>query len=341
LSDGEGVAGARAARSLSDAEEPPGAAPAGRMPDFFVVGQPKSGTTALFEMLRRHPQIYMPPGKEPWFMAEELLQRTPPRPGGTPRTLAEYARLFEAARPEQRVGEASALYLWSRTAAARIAAASPDARIVAILREPASLLRSLHLQFVETHIETETDLRRALALEQPRREGRELPQRTYWPQTLLYSEHVRYVEQLRRFHERFPREHVLVLIYDDLRADNEAAVREVMRFLEVDDTVAIDAVEANPSVQVRNGRLYALERALSLGEHPLARAAKASLTALTPARLRRVIRSSGRRLAFSSPERVDEQLMAELRERYRPEVAALGEYLDRDLVSLWGAEDVG
>jgi hypothetical protein len=130
--------------------------PTGRIPDFFVVGHQKSGTTALYEMLARHPQIYMPANKEPWFFASELHERTPPRPEGTPRTLAEYAALFSDARPDQRVGEASAQYLWSRTAAGAIAAVQPEARIIAILREPAAFLRSLHLQFVETYVETQS-----------------------------------------------------------------------------------------------------------------------------------------------------------------------------------------
>src|ERR1700689_130096 len=217
----------------------------GRVPDFFIVGHHKSGTTALYEMLRRHPQIYMPEGKEPWFFASELHERTPPRPEGTPSTLAQYLALFDAAAPGQRVGEATALYLWSRTAAAAIARVRPDARIIAILREPASLLRSLHMQFVQTYVETETDLRRALELEAPRREGKEIPRYTYWPLALAYSEQVRYVEQLRRYEEHFAPEQMLVLIYDDFRAENEATVRRVLRFLDVDNAVAIEAGEAN------------------------------------------------------------------------------------------------
>ena len=173
----------------------------GRIPDFYIVGHAKSGTTALYEMLRRHPQIYMPDGKEPWFFADELHVRTPPRPEGTPQTLEQYMALFAAARPEQRIGEATALYLWSRTAARRIAQVRPDARIIAILREPASFLQSLHLQFTQTYIEVEGDLRKALALEPERRQGRGVPRYTYWPQALLYSEHVRYVEQLNRYRE--------------------------------------------------------------------------------------------------------------------------------------------
>ncbi|HLH15502.1 MAG TPA: sulfotransferase, partial [Solirubrobacteraceae bacterium] len=171
-----------------------------RAPDFFIVGQPKSGTTALYEMLRRHPQIHMPDSKEPWYLASELLERTPPRPEGTPATLAEYLSWFAGARPDQRVGEASALYLWSRSAAGRIAELQPRARIVAILREPASLLRSLHMQFLRSYVETESDFETAMALEPARREGRHIPRHTYWPKALMYSEHVRYVEQLRRYH---------------------------------------------------------------------------------------------------------------------------------------------
>src|SRR6476469_9314603 len=130
------------ARSI-DLTRPPSFA--GTIPDFFVVGHPKCGTTALHQMLMRQPEIFMPDSKEPWFFAEELHWRTPPRPEGTPRSLPEYAEWFAAARPGQTVGDGTAYSLWSKTAAANIASVNPAARIVAILREPASLLCSLLL----------------------------------------------------------------------------------------------------------------------------------------------------------------------------------------------------
>jgi hypothetical protein len=312
------------------------------LPDFFIVGHSKSGTTALYEMLRRHPQIYLPAGKEPWFFAEELHERTPPRPEGTAQTLEEYMALFAGATAEQRVGEATALYLWSQTAAESIAAVQPGARIIAILREPASFLRSLHLQFVESYVETEVDFRKALALEQPRREGREIPRYTYWPQTLLYSEHVRYVEQLRRYRDRFGAEQMLVLVYDDFRAENEATVREVLRFLEVDDTVALEPVEANPTVRVRSRRMHHLVHAASVGRGSISLTVKAGLKTVMPRPLRRrALHALQRQVLYSEPEPPDEQLMGELRHRFKSEVVALGEYLDRDLVRLWGYDDVG
>jgi Sulfotransferase family len=312
----------------------------GRVPDFFIVGHHKCGTTALYEMLRRHPQIFMPDVKEPWFFARDLGVRFPPA-NPLPQTLEEYLSLFTAAAAEQRAGEATPSYLMSHTAAGDIAALRPDARIIAILREPASFLRSLHLQSVRNHAETETDFRKAMALEQRRRQGQAIPENAIRPQELLYSEHVRYVEQLRRYHAVFPAGQVLVLIYDDFRNDNEATVRQVLRFLEVDDTAPIEVSEANPTVDVRSLRMYELVRSLYLGRGPAARVAKTAIKALTPRRLRlQALQSSRRRLLYRAPAPPDEQFMIELRQRFKGEVVALSEYLERDLVTLWGYDGV-
>jgi ATP-binding cassette, subfamily B, bacterial len=341
----QAVTAVMTAPAAADVGSAPVAAPAprarARVPDFFIVGHPKSGTTALYEALRRHPQIYMPDGKEPWFFAPELHERTPPRPEGTPATLEEYLSLFAAATPEQRIGEATALYLWSQTAASRIAEVRPDARIIAILREPASFLRSLHLQFVQTYVETEGDLRRALSLEQERRRGESIPRHSYWPQALLYSKHVRYVEQLRRYHDVFAAEQVLVLIYDDFQADNEGTVRQVLRFLDVDDTAPVEVPHANPTVRARSQRLHELVHALSVGRGPGSLAVKATVKAFTPRRLRReALYATQRHLVFADPGPADEELMSELRRRFKGEVVALSEYLGRDLVSLWHYDSV-
>src|SRR5271165_1057296 len=109
-----------------------------RVPEFFVVGHQKCGTTALYLMLKSHPQIFMPAVKEPRFFASDQRSKYARQPpSGRPRTLDDYLSLFAAARPEQRAGEASPQYLRSTVAASAIAAVQPDARIIAILREPA------------------------------------------------------------------------------------------------------------------------------------------------------------------------------------------------------------
>ncbi len=314
----------------------------GRVPDFFIVGQLKSGTTALYEMLGQHPQIFMPDRKEPRFFAEEMYHRDPPRPGGTPQTLEEYLEWFADARADQLVADASPSYLWSRTAARRIAELRPDARIVAVVREPASMVRSLHLELVQLYVETETDLRKAVALEGPRREGRGLSRHTYWPKMLQYEEFTRYVEQLRRYREAFPAEQIMVIVYDDFRRDNQATLRKVLGFLGLDESVELRQTEANPTVRVRSPRLHELVHAVSVGHGPASRALKGSIKALTPRPLRqKALYATQKRLVFDEPEPPDEQLMRELRLRYEPEVIALSEYLGRDLVSLWGYDQLG
>jgi hypothetical protein len=303
-----------------------------RVPDFFIIGHHKSGTTALYEMLRRHPQLYLPDLKEPKWFAGDLRPLLNPSPASAVhQTYEQYLALFAAARPDQRIGDASPSYLRSEVAAGAIAAVRPDARCIAILREPASFVRSLHLQMVQEHVEEETDLRRAVEQEELVKAGRHVRR---------YSDHVRYADQLRRFHDVFGREQVLVLIYDDFRRDNEQTLRTVLRFLDVDEDVAIDPVEANPSVTVRSVRADRALSSLYGSGSPVGRVVKGGLRALVPARARRALmRTARQRVVYGRPVAPDEQLMSDLRERYRDEVVAISEYLGRDLVAEWGYED--
>jgi hypothetical protein len=315
----------------------------GRVPDFFIVGHHKSGTTAMYEMLRPHPAIYMPAMKEPEFFGRERSGRQrdayghplPARTFGAtrPQTYAEYLALFEAAGPEQLAGEASPSYLGSETAAKLIADVQPAARIIAILREPASFLNSLHLQLVRNHVQSEWDLRKAIANEGIRGEGE-------WVHR--YTDRVRYVEQLQRYHEVFPAEQVLVLIYDDFRADNEGTVRAVLRFLGVDDTLPVKSREANPTIAPRSRALDTWVQALRGGRGPISRGVRSTFKSLTPPQARRrAIRRFQRNVVYASPSSPDASLMAELRERFKPEVVALSDYLHRDLVTLWGYDSIG
>jgi hypothetical protein len=318
-----------------------GSAP-GRVPEFFIVGQPKSGTTALYEILGLHPQLYMPELKEPMFLASDLLagvRRATVR--ARPRTLEQYLALFAGASDGQRPGEASSLYLCSRDAAANIAQLQPAARVIAIMREPASFLHSLHLQLLQDHSETERDLIAALDLEDERRHGRHIPRGCPRPAALIYSEYLRYVDQLRRYDAVFSREQILVLIYDDFRADNEGTVRRVLRFLGVDDTHPIEVKDANPTVRLRSSQLDDAVKTVSAGRGPMMRVVKRPVKTLTSRRMRHgALRLARRRLVYGEPRPPDDRVMLELRHRFRPEVVALSEYLDRDLVSLWGYDGI-
>jgi Sulfotransferase family len=306
--------------------------PSHKVPEFFIVGEPKSGTTALYEMLRCHREIFMPELKEPLFFARELHPNLE-TDEQHPKTLEEYLALFAPAQAGQRIGEASVSYLRSRESASRIARLVPDARIIAIFREPASFMRSMHLELLKDFQETEKDLRKAMARESLERETK--------PDLWYSNDRVEYAEHLRRFHEAFGREQVLALIYDDFRADNEGTVRRVLRFLGVDDSVPLVTQRANETVLVRSPRAYAAVRSLYLGDGPLAQLLKPAIKVVTSQRIRRSgMRELRDRVLWGPPPAVDEELMLELRRRYKPYVESFAEYIERDLSALWHYDEI-
>ena len=314
-----------------------------RRPDFFIVGHPKSGTTALYEMLRRHPEIYMPDLKEPGFLAPDMRPRfQPPRSPPLPTTLAGYLALFAAAGADQLAGEATSSYLLSLQAAHCIARLHPEARIIAVLREPASFLHSLHLQLLRVHIESKRDLAEAMRLEPARLAGREIPRRCPQPQMLAYSQHVRYVDQLSRYRAAFPPEQMLVLIYDEFRRDNEATVRAVRRFLGVEERRPVQVVDANPTtVRMRSQHLDELLNRVSVGRGPVSRSVKSGVKLLTSRGVRQsAIGTVQRRVVNGSLRQPDAELMLGLRRRFKGEVVALSDYLGRDLVAEWGYDRI-
>lgn len=318
--------------------EPDG--PSGRFPDFYLVGHQKCGTSALWLMLRQHPQIFVPRVKEPRYFAGDLRSALAPVGAANPlHSEAGYLSLYADARPDQLAGDVSPQYLRSQTAAAAIAAARPDAKIVAIFREPADFIRSLHEQMFSSKVEDQQDLRRALELQPARREGRELPRACHHPQSLQYTDHVRYSEQLARYREHFPLENIHLIVYDDLLADNEGAVRGLLAFLGVDEKVEFSVRRTNPVKAARSPRMHRivgeLRRARRRPESvsPAARMASAVL----PERVfEGAMRSAWRRLAYAPSAPADAALAAELRERFRGEVEGFGRLIDRDLLTLWG-----
>ncbi len=214
----------------------------------------------------------MPDFKEPRFYASDLPSRfqAPRASGLAPESYEDYLALFEPAAPGQIVGEASTAYIWSHTAAGRIAQARPEAKIIVILREPASFLRSLHLQLLQIRIEHAKTLRKALALEDDRRAGRKAARARSRTGRRCCSTPT---GSLRRAAAPLPRgvraaEQVLTLIYDDFRSDNEATVRRVLRFLGVDEQSPVTVTEANPTVRMRSVRMDGVVRSVTVGREP-------------------------------------------------------------------------
>ncbi|MDX1546899.1 MAG: sulfotransferase [Rhodothermales bacterium] len=308
-------------------------------PSFFIVGNSKAGTTALQRFLRAHPGVFMCRPKEPNYFASDFCRD--PDPGGSfhPRSEADYLALFDDARPDQLCGEASACYLYSREAARALHAFAPDARLLVMLREPVDFLYSYFLQLRKNPItegESEPDFRTALALEDERRQGRQIPPGCLLPEFLFYSERVKYAEHLERLFEHFDRRQVKIILYDDFRADNAAVYRDVLDFLGLDPSFEPDFQTHNPGAVLRSKRRQRLLRRLAFGEG-WAAPLHAVVTRLVPQAPRRaLVRWIRQRWVFKPKEALDPALVRELKGRFRPEVVRLSELLGRDLTTLWG-----
>ena len=176
-----------------------------RMPDLFIVGAPKSGTTSLYEYLKGHPDVFMSVVKEPCYFSRDLAAD---KSGNFLRydvDRARYLALFEGAGEAKRVGEASTRYLYSKDAAGLIAAEQPDARIVAILRNPVDMIASLHAHKLAGGTEDLETLEAALDAESDRHAGRRIPGDSN-PFLATYRDRARFGEQVPRWFDAFGRE---------------------------------------------------------------------------------------------------------------------------------------
>lgn len=307
----------------ADVPEAPPAAGA-RKPDFFIVGAPKCGTTTLYDSLKDHPQVFMAEPKEPNYFDEDVF-----RPA---RDEAAYLALFAAAGPGVVAGEASALYLYSEVAAAKIRAFRPDARIVILLRQPADFLASLHGQLCyDMHCEDLRDFRAALDAEPDRRRGRRLPRDLAWePRLLFYRECATFSVQVRRYLDAFGRDRVHVILFDDLVGDPRGEFARLCRFLGIRDDVSIQSRRSNPARHWRSKRLAHLFFRMP---RPLLAAAR-----LVPRAIRHPARDALLRFNEAKGHRrpLDPDLRRALTIEFTPEIRALGDLIGRDL-SAWCA----
>jgi len=139
--------------------------PAARVvPNFFIIGAAKSGTTSLTEYLRTHPNIYFGKVKEPHFFDLDSCKCFK-------FSLETYMSLFSRADPEihKAVGEASTGYLFSKVAVPEILKFNPNARFVVLLRNPIELVQSLHSEMCFEGIETVREFETAWRLEEAAR----------------------------------------------------------------------------------------------------------------------------------------------------------------------------
>ena len=306
-------------------------------PNFFLVGAMKAGTTAVYDSLGSHPQVYCSPIKEPNFFSDDLdidqftlsdaransafdadayvlgpMDR--PVHEAYVRSSATYSALFRMAAGKA-IGECSTSYLYSTAAAHNIRRAVPHARIVMILRNPVE--RAISQYYMECRIGTACEPFGSL-LHQDLAAPRKL-----WGNSRLYVELGRYVEQVARYLDQFPREQVKIIVYDDLRADFHGVITDILTFLGVDPALQPPAIAMSNRARVpRSAQINYLLNQFGV-KHLINRALPQPVIEL------------GKRLYYRRPNGngVTEADRERLRALLADEVTALSQLLGRDLSS--------
>jgi hypothetical protein len=235
-----------------------------RWPNLFVIGAQKAGTTSVHMYLGQHPDICMSRVKEPHYFSDvravpawrgdrvDFVDDAGRRMVHTIHDTHRYLDLFSHRSVEQVVGESSTSYLYDAAAPDRIAEASPDARIVALLREPAGRAFSHWTMFTRERMEGrpfERCLLDELADEQS----------VDWP--FRYVGNGLYTDAVRRWQAAFPGR-VLTLQLSNLQRDPAATMAAVFTFLAVDPSVAerLEYAPRNVDFRGRSPVIRRLER---------------------------------------------------------------------------------
>jgi hypothetical protein len=291
------------------------------MPNFIGIGAAKGGTTALHRYLKQHPQIFMSPRKELRFFPFENQPPVYRGPGDEADAasmtinLEDYRAQFEGSDEYPARGEISPLYMYLPQSAERIHHYIPDAKLIAILRQPAERAFSQYLMSKRDGLET-LGFEEALAAEDQR-------VKDLWGHRWHHLRRGFYAAQLKPYFSLFRREQLKVYLYEDYVSNPVGLMQDIFRFLGVDDTFVPDmSVRHNESKLPRSRGLQVF-----LTEP---RAAKNLLKTFIPARWSRRLGDHFRRQNLTRPT-LSAETRRRLTEVYRADILELQEMLGRDL----------
>jgi len=296
-----------------------------RMPNLFIVGAAKAGTTALYGYLAQHPEVFLSRVKEPMFFSrEEFYAR------GLDWYEDEY---FEGAEGYPVRAEATPHYLyWSEKVAPRIKEVYRErpVKFIVSFRDPVSRAYSWYWNMVREGKE-DLHLDEALRVEEVRLERNRYELYQLGSMVYGYSAGSRYASLLQPYLELFSAEDFFFVFQDDLKSRVNETCANIFEFLGVDSSVQISSSNSNPAAMPRSRLLHK-----TLRQHSLF---KESIKPFMPGRVRRRLKSKimQANLKETPYAPLDPQLAHELRLGYTTEIERLEKITGRELSS-WKAE---
>ena len=300
-------------------------------PDFFIIGAPRCGTTSLSRYLSNHPGICFSQPKEPHYFSAISPKVT------LADVQTQYLERFFSHCPAggRAVGEGSVSYLYSPHAVDSILKLNPDAKFIAMLRNPVQMIPSFHYRLLFTMDEDVRDFSRAWALQEKRSRGEAIPRRCREPRMLQYAEVGKLGAQVERFFRKVCEQNRMVIVFDDFLADTAAVYRKVLAFIHVAD----DGRQSFPPKMVsKSYRFSWLQRWLYRPPKPVMDVLEASKKKQEKTGEKKTfgVMSLRKRLVrFNTVKRkpapLDDHMREILRETFAGDIERLGRLIGRDL----------
>lgn len=222
-----------------------------RIPDFFIVGAAKSGTTSLWYYLGQHPQIFMTKDigeKELGFFCDHYGLSN----------IDQYLNFFKGAKKDQLIGEACHAYLSSPESPELIYNANPNAKIIVILRNPVDRAYSLYSWMVNHGYEHASTFEKALKLEKKRKVKFELESKKSAPiyfRNYYYFESGLFEDQIKRYLKIFPRKSIQILTFDEFVENPSGILNRIQKFLGVEKNNKFDLEPQNETFNIKSSLL--------------------------------------------------------------------------------------
>ncbi len=215
-----------------------------KIPNLFIVGFAKSGTTALAKYLGEHKQIFISSPKEPHFFANDL-----PKYRKT-NNIKHYLDMFntEASLDASYRGEASVYYIYSECAIKNIFDFNKESKIIVMIRNPIDMLYSLHSQLLFSRNENISNFIEAWNAQDSRKNGFNIPHSCTDEKILQYKEVGFLGKQIARIFEcGFKREQIHFILFEDFVANTRQVYKETLNFLDIKDDNRTQFPIVNPN----------------------------------------------------------------------------------------------
>lgn len=307
-------------------------------PNLFIVGLPKCGSTSLHNYLQQHPEVYMSFEKEPnYFNTDQIKESIDYHNKVIQRfefkDFNKYMSLFNGNFDKKICGESNVSYIFSENAAKNIYNFNPHAKVIIILREPVNFLYSLHSQYLLRNNEDVKSFNEALGLEKERKKGYNIPKKTLYPSMLFYTDKIQYCYHIKKFYSFFSSDQIKLIIFDDFVKNTKEVFHDILTFLNLSNSTNINLKTYNKNEEVK----FQFINKMIIDSR-----IKQLIYNHIPLNIYFKIVPFVKNLIYTEKTRkpLDIHFKKELMRNYKHNVVEVSNYLNIDLVSKWGYNEI-